>query len=396
MAKKTIAFSNSGRFWKTRYSFVSSCFGFLDKLFFSSAEKVTDGKVFWEHNKNDVPRNTFYGVQTPSALAVTFNQRPSSNKIFKSFSLEGTSNVSGITAVAVNNSSDLSQRKNATVSILEERGGITYGDVGSIQKVTGTNIKMIGRVSSVREVDNPFYSPSAPGAKLLRININNFMSNNPIPASGDAKLFLIKNSETEVFTRQGDAYTPALANQIASEEIDGEQVTVNAAFNLFSLNENFSSDIPFENYLTLGDLFFTEDFSFKTSNNIFVEFNDQNNTHAPSFGTPEEGAEDFIIHTPIPITPQSDDLSSEEFQQVVFDNTQFFIDDTYILCAITPASTSGDDPKGQYADAAVTLGSDRFELYALNMEYEPSQYDHSSSRAPGSASKSSKAAKRKR
>jgi hypothetical protein len=37
---------------------------------------------------------------------------------------------------------------------------------------------------------------------------------------------------------------------------------------------------------------------------------------------------------------------------------------------------NGEAPKGQYADAVVSLGSDDFEVYALNVEYSPTNLDH--------------------
>lgn len=370
MARKTIAYSNSGGFWKTRYSFFSSCFGFLDKLFFSSPDKSSNGKVFWEHNKNSVPRNSFYGNQTPSSLSVTFNKQPSTNKVFKSFSIEGTSNISGLNAISVNNSSDSSQVKNANVSILEEKGGIMYGDIGSVQKVTGTNIKMIGTIDDIVETNVE---------GVFGINIGYFLSTNPIPASGNAKLFLIKNSDTEVFFKTEEAYTPALANSTATQIIEGQSITVNGASSLFQKNENFSSDVSFNDYLTIGDLFYNENNSFKQGNTILVSFDAENSSHAPSLGEPEVGAEDFLIHTPLPK-----------------DSPLFYSENNYVLCALTPAETSGDDPKGQYVDAAVTLGSDSFEVYALNIEYEPTQYDHSVAAKPKPQAKSSKSSKRKR
>ena len=44
---------------------------------------------------------------------------------------------------------------------------------------------------------------------------------------------------------------------------------------------------------------------------------------------------------------------------------------------MTPPSVNGDSPKGQYADAVVNLGSNDFELFALNVEFETTDYSHS-------------------
>ena len=380
MINKTIAFSNSGSFWKTRYSFISSCFAFLDKLFFSSPTKANNGEICWEHNKNNAPKNTFYGgIPISSSISVTFNQNPSSNKVYKSFSLEGTSNISGLNSIIVNNSSDDTQRKNATISLLDERGGILYGNVGQIQKVTGTNIKPIGIVSFIRDFPNG-YTPTVEGNRLIGIEISSFISANNIPTSSDAKLFLSRSDESntiaDAFYKVGNAYTPALANTVVEEDVQGVLVQVNGAQDLLLNNSDFSEDVSFDNYLTLGDLH--EDFSRDIGGNnyIMVEFNENNSNHAPSFVSPDDSAVDFLLHNPVPVYDSSQEGSAEQ-QQSFASNLQFFEDNTYILYAITPASAGGDDPKGQYADAVVTLGNENFELYALNLEYEGTQYDHS-------------------
>jgi len=370
MAQKTIAFSNKGGFWKTRYSFLSSCFSSLDKMFFSSPSRSNSGEVFWGHNKNNVGRNSFYNVQIPSSLAVTFNQKPSTNKVFKSFSLEGTTNISGLNTVMVNNSSDPTQLKRSSVSLLTEKGGIMYGDIGAIEKITGSNIKAIGVINSITNVteDEPNYIPNLEGSSLHEISISAFTSNNPIPASGDAKLFLSisnnGNTISEVFQRTGDGYTPALANTEVTETLDdGTVQVVNGALGLFELNPGFVNDVDFDDYLTLGSLYFDNNNSFKKGNRIYVEFNENSNLYAPT------------LHPD---------------QELDFDAN------TYVLYAMTPASTSGDSPKGQYADAIVTLGSDNFELYSLNIEYEPTQYDHDRLPKKAATTKSTKTSGRKR
>ena len=49
----------------------------------------------------------------------------------------------------------------------------------------------------------------------------------------------------------------------------------------------------------------------------------------------------------------------------------------FLLFSITPESINGESPKGQTADAVITLGSAPYELYALNVEYSPTALDHS-------------------
>ena len=439
MINKTIAFSNKGNFWKSRYTFISACFGFIDKLFFSSPTRAVDGEVCWEHNKNNTPKNQFYGgVPISSSLSVTFNKKPSSNKIYKSFSLEGTSNISGLNSIIVNNSSDDTQRKNATISLLEERGGILYGDVGKIQKVTGTNVKAVGQIIGINKLDLDNYIPSSDSSALFQIGLVPGAGVN-IPTSKDAKLFVAiapkatstvgtttvylnepaGPSEIELFYKSGNAYSPLLANSVVQETIQDVEVTVNAAQDILLNNNNLTQDVPFENILTLGDLYNYNyapgfgtpeaegvDLSYgevgfvSTSNNtLYIEFDENNNTHSPTFGTVQAGAEDYLLHTPIPLEASYADYDMTTVEgQTAYNEANsaannFYNNNLLTLYAITPSSTSGDDPKGQYADAVVTLGSENFELYALNLEYETTQYDHDLSSTPKPTAKSSKTRK---
>jgi len=62
MPSKTIAYSNKGGFWKTRYTFFSSCYAFVDRCLISFNQKfdTTEGvKPVWKHDENDT-RTSFY------------------------------------------------------------------------------------------------------------------------------------------------------------------------------------------------------------------------------------------------------------------------------------------------------------------------------------------------
>ena len=47
------------------------------------------------------------------------------------------------------------------------------------------------------------------------------------------------------------------------------------------------------------------------------------------------------------------------------------------IFAITDPQLNGDFLRGQYAESVINLGSDNFELYSLNLNYEPTDLDHS-------------------
>ena len=47
------------------------------------------------------------------------------------------------------------------------------------------------------------------------------------------------------------------------------------------------------------------------------------------------------------------------------------------LLEITPQEINGTPPRGPYAQAEIALGSAPYELFSLNVNYEPTDLDHS-------------------
>tara|TARA_R100000541_G_scaffold18959_1_gene28879 strand:+ start:143 stop:1156 length:1014 start_codon:yes stop_codon:yes gene_type:complete len=332
MINSTIAFDNKKRVWKTRYSFLSNCFAYLDRMFFSSP-KNNDSSVgtIWSHGPGADTNNNFYGQPYQSSIAVTFNAhsstRPgqaspkvSSNKIYKSFSLEGTTNMSGENMFLVNNSSQPSQLQVTDIGELEEKGGILYGHIGQERKVTGTNVKVLGEIISVDSANNvpnllvdndgSSFVYNVEGKELLAIEVN-------IVAG-----FLPTSSGTKLFKSIDQLLYPCYLNEGAEFE-----------------NINFATEVPFENYMSFGDLWSDSALGITSyKNGYFLVEKDSNN---PLHKTYEESSQ------------------------------------TEYLYAISPSSENGASPKGQYADAVVNLGSDNFELFALNVEFETTDYSHS-------------------
>lgn len=345
MINSTIAFDNKKHVWKTRYSFLSNCFAYLDKMFFSSP-KNNDSTVetIWSHGPGANTNNNFYGQPYQSSIGVTFNAhsssgfgkaspKVSSNKIYKSFSLEGTTNMTGANMFLVNNSSQPSQLQVTDIGELKEKGGILYGHIGQEKKVTGTNVKVLGRIESVLEandvdgllVDNDgnsftYDAATEAGSRLLAIKVN--IVGGFLPTSAGTKLFKSINSILDPFYLNEDTPTS---------------------------NTNFTTETPFESYISFGDLWSVPDLGIPSYKNgyFLVVYNSANPLHhIGNLDTTSYALEGFIT------------------------NPQY-------LYAISPSSENGASPKGQYADAVVNLGSDNFELFALNVEFETTDYSHS-------------------
>ena len=149
---KTIAFDNSKGVWRTRYSFVSSCIGWIKGIMISAPKSTTSADVLWSHNDNSVTNNSFYGASAVnSTIAVSFNVHPSVNKQFKAVSVEtnNPSTISGFNTFSVNRGSGNGINKDVSVGALKERGGIMYGHIGQESRITLSNFEFIGVIKSI-------------------------------------------------------------------------------------------------------------------------------------------------------------------------------------------------------------------------------------------------------
>jgi len=330
MAGKTLAYSNRGGFWKTRYSFVSSCYGFIDRCLISFASNFTSDAV-WKHDENE-NRCTFYDATYTSGLSVTFNENPSVNKVYKAFSLESTNNVNGTNTFLVNNSSSPSQVKTGTAGPLQEKGGIMYGHIGQSQVPNGTTINLVGRIT---RVDND---------EAAGIAIQSAIASQPyrivFSEGGKSNLSNDGISNTKFFIYNNDPL---------------------ADIQYFTVNSSSPVDIS----LGYGGL--PSDLTLSSASNLF------------------SNTEPGIIRLRVDFesaATDSEGLSPADMYTTWFNETEtaggdIYSAGEYLLFSVTPASINGDDLKGQTADATVLLGNQPYELYALNLEYSPTDLDHS-------------------
>ena len=144
MPNRTFAFSHRGGYWKTRYSFFSNVYAYVNKvmLSFRLTMAATDRDPAWRHNVG--PITSFYGAIAGAGFAVSFNKKPSNNKILKSVSIEGTNNVDPASIIIANNSTTANQSKESPVIAYDDKGGILYGQIqGQIENTNG-NVKYMG------------------------------------------------------------------------------------------------------------------------------------------------------------------------------------------------------------------------------------------------------------
>jgi hypothetical protein len=367
MKGKTIAYSHRGGYWKTRYTFLSRCYAYINRTFLSfgmaqylrplGVSNRFSGLVH-RHDEDNVARTNFYGLgASGSGIAVTFNATPSQNKLYKAFSLESTNNVDGLTAFTVNNSSVLEQRKNVEAGPLQERGGIMYGHIGRDMRSASTNTSYVGHIVEVLpdielvEADPPFTGQGVI-AKLKMVFDDagkNNMIFDPLMAS---KLW--------IDIRKGTQVSPRYLNHrygVSAINLDAPVQDIETGF---IYGSGFSSEWQAYDNMQMRAR------PLSIENNILTVKVNHDEGQWPGFDS--WGLVDVVELI-------QENLAQYTVQDLIDGpNTNFW---HASLFSVTPESINGEDPKGQTADAVVTLGSAPYELYALNVEYSPTNLDHS-------------------
>ena len=413
--RQTIAFNNTAKYWKTRYSYTPSCMMHINKLFFTSPmHKIENdqNRMIWRHNDSSIfssggAYNSFFnlGHNAVSALAVSFNgytktkastgNSTSSNKLFKSFSIEGNNQglTLGSSMFIVNNNSTLGNLvDNHRFTPLLRKGHAVYGEIGKERAMTGTNIKAIGKIRNVYKWQNmpadtginnwrnlttggptPVFTQISGlhvdadgndvvpdiGNRLYAFEIERFMSNHPIPASrtnasnpGEyVKFFSGRVTEDEdmvstpYYTLNPDPENPYTPNT-------GEyQYNFTEAFDFLGVQN-------YDFFLSYGDPYSDANNSFKKGNFLMIEVRNPDSDSSP--------------HLRYENTPGASESGNGNGN--IFEN--YVSDDREVLYAMTPGFINGADPHGSFADAFLVLNSADFEITSLNVEYEFSEYDH--------------------
>jgi hypothetical protein len=314
MPDRTYAFSHRGGFWKTRYSFFSTAYATLNKIMLGF-NTLLKQNLTWTHNTGAI--NAFYGAAAAgSGIVVTFNDRPSVNKIYKSVSIEGTNNIDFAGAMVVNNSTTGNQAKASPLFAFDDKGGILYGKIQGLNEISMSNIKPVGTVVSAQNIgQNQF---------LFELNWINGGQGNAAAAdqfglNGGVWASYIFGVNGAFFYANPNQAVPIGQNVNAG---DFAQITL----------ENMGG-----NYLTL-------DYTGYLTSDLVNQYG------TPNVNVFNNYASDVAAS---PIT----------------------------IYSITTENVNGDQLRGQIADAVINLGNNDFELFALNLEYEPTTYDHRQTRS---------------
>jgi hypothetical protein len=331
----TISFDTKRSQWRPQVSYDTSCFSRVgDRLIsYQSDMTVTDDEdnlvpitLAWRHNVG--ANNTFYEVTTPSSLSVTFNDKVSGNKIFKTISAEG-SGLDGVSCYMIaNDSTDGEQfRDVASETILSERGGIFYGQVGRDRRTSpGDNLKCLGRILLGSETVSDYGE--------LRIPLD------PLPA--------FRNLSTSTYI---NGYVSA-KYLIGTDSDVGMDIRAPSS----PIQISISSHLLYYDAIPPSIV--------------------------PSFGTDAVSKEkDSIIVTVTEaysggsalLEGLGDNANATDLAGAL--NTETEGEDLYLF-VLTDNRINGEEIRGQYLGMQVELGSNDFELHALNMDYELTSLDH--------------------
>ena len=310
--KNTIGFNNKKNIWTSKYSYTSSNYASLDKQFFSCRKKVlsADDTVCWEHNTNPT-RNNFYGEQHKSAIAVSFNDNPSQNKLYKTFSVEGSENLAG-SLHSFSTSETLQPQKTPltiNVNTLKNKGGILYGNIPKDPRIkANVNMKFVGSTS--RET-----TAQALGQDLYFFN--GVVGNTAFTLDQSTKFaFVFGNSISPVVIQPS-----------------GSSISVDENTDFYTLNSGFMCPSVAELDSAEVDGLSSKGIVFKATLQAYAAF--------------------------LNLLQGTDGIVS--------------------IFAITDPAINGDFLRGQYAEVSMAIGSgpEPFELYSLNVNYEPTDLDHS-------------------
>lgn len=164
MAKNTVTFDERVKGWTSFHSFFPNFMIGMNNEFFSFS-----GGDLYIHDSDNVPRNTFYGVQYPTKVSVMVNDSPQEIKELKAISLEGNYSWDTLITAYISNVDDFTRSSIDEVEFVKKEGiwyayarrnedsnsydsKSTYG-IGVIESISGDIITVNGFSSSLTADD---------------------------------------------------------------------------------------------------------------------------------------------------------------------------------------------------------------------------------------------------
>ena len=164
-SSNTITFDEKVKGWTSFHSYTPDFMIGMNNKFYSF-----NGGDLYLHNSDNVPRNTFYGVQYPSRISLMVNDSPQDIKELQAVSLEGNyawdasieayvSNVDDYIGSSIDNSEFVKKegiwfayaRRNESTTSFDSKS--TYG-IGVIQDIVGNIVTVNGRNQVITSGDS--------------------------------------------------------------------------------------------------------------------------------------------------------------------------------------------------------------------------------------------------
>jgi len=325
----TFAFSNSGKFWKTRYSFEPDTYGISENNFVSFLPTTSsDGlskNACWIHNVNP-QRNNFYGNQNISTLTVVSNNDPSMEKQYRSVSIESNQNqffCSVSTNLDLVEHSVTKPQSSSVKSLVPREEGL-YTDIGPSVINSTKHVKFIGRSNALIPLVNPgiinmILPPNLqkPGNSYRIVSVDLFADSAYGSEDGSVKIAFMNPSNGNIF------FIKNSNNTATYQPFDVEDCFNDSAYYIATVKSNINSTLP-GTYIVIG---------------------------GPS----------SLITSPYGLNGV--DLSSK-------------LD----IFSVSDPQLNGDSVRGKYAVVTVQSkpNGQPFEIYAINTEYSHSKLDASS------------------
>ncbi len=327
----TFAFSTTGSFWKTRYSFEPDCYASSDNFFVSFNPVQITGNfpnvyVCWVHNKNPI-RNAFYGQIYPSSLSVVSNENPSAEKAYKALSIETNENFfSAKVLTNIDSRSSISKPQETIIPSFSEREECLYASIGSSIKNSTTQVKTIAWSKNLQPgninksiLDLVSLGWIGPDDNILEYVNYKFSIIEVIPLDTSAANLYGNNTKLAFIDGVSNIYVYKSGNEFFISEFSADECYERSFFSLIGFLTNPTSTTP-GTYLLIA----------------------------------HEG-----------------DVELSLFQT--------FLGFNRAVIAVTNPSINGDVIRGKYAriDIESRPNGEPFELYAVNAEYAMSPLDSS-------------------
>jgi hypothetical protein len=365
----TISFDPQSEKWKSRYSYDTSCFISSDSFLFTfntSSDGEDIAYLHWQYS----PINTFYGIRTDSQISLSFNANPSNNKVYKALSLEGSNLRFAQSQLTTNLSPDVDQPNQARVyEGFVEKGGIFYGGITKVRSTDNENgLKLVGEITRAAVLTQEGFTDQVPSINNGAFPFNEvqitdswweyiYFSLNPYPhyraldsATSDdviSKYYMGVQVGGDVIVRPFRA--SAFIGVVGTDLLPTGELNTNSGTPITRSTTQFFTELSQEVYNTntppkLGNIL-----AARVSESVLI----QNSTGIP------------------------DDQAASVALAIGINNYLANGGDRLFLFKITDDRIDGSDPIGQYADLSLTLGSEDFELFAVNAEFSPTALDHS-------------------